>query len=159
MFRNAVLFLVVLIFFVPQGFAKSRSDTNVVEVDTYENFQGLVVDIREEMVVGGRYEFLKGLDRDNVNRRLDEMAEQLRVSGSIAEVSPGARSELMENQEAVNELLTKFADNRVICTHEAPIGSLIPRKRCRTVRQIEKSRSGSKGQILDMQRDSSLGGE
>jgi hypothetical protein len=70
-----------------------------------------------------------------------------------------AKTALLADQEAVNALLAKFADNRIICTHEAPIGSLIPRKRCRTLRQIETTRSKSKGQLMDTQKDAGLGNE
>lgn len=141
------------------GVATSKPIASAVEVDTYDKFQVLASDIRSEMVVGGRYEFLKGKDRETVNQMLDAMSGMLQSSGSVADMPADARSTLMADQDVVNELLTRFADNRIICSHEAPIGSLIPKKRCRTLRQIEKSRSGSKDQMMNTQKDSSLGVE
>lgn len=157
MFRSTVLVLFASILVSPAVIAKSRPGVDAVEIDTYENFQEAVTDIRSEMTIGGRYEFLRGMDRDSVNEMLDAMAGALRSSGSVADLPADARSSLMAEQEAVNELLTKFADNRLICTHEAPIGSLIPRKRCRTLRQIERTRSKSKTSMMDMQKDADSG--
>lgn len=157
--RKCLVTILACLLCASQAFAGSQQTSDAIEIDTYDNFQVLVGDLREEMVVGGRYEYLAGMDRKNVNRMLDAIAELLRSSGSFATMSPGAKTALLADLEAVNELLAKFADNRIICTHEAPIGSLIPRKRCRTLRQIEKSRSASKGRLMDIQKDSSLGNE
>ncbi|MEZ5461343.1 hypothetical protein [Dokdonella sp.] len=159
MFRVNVFSLVFLFLLAPHVHAKSEPGTDAVEANSYENFVPLVAAIRGEMTVGGRYEFLRGMDRDSVNEKLDAMAVLLQSSGTVADMLPDARMTLMADQDAVNQLLAKFADDRLICTFEAPIGSLIPKKRCRTLRQIEKSRSRSKGQIMDIQRDSSLGNE
>lgn len=157
--RSTILVLAAFTLFATQVFAKSKPVEDAVELGSYDDFQVLVVELRSEMKIGGRYEYLRGMDRDNVNRRLDAMAQILQASGSVAETPSDERAALLADQEAVNDLLAKFADNRVICTHEAPIGSLIPRKKCRTLRQIETARSRSKGQLMDTQRDAALGGE
>jgi hypothetical protein len=159
MHRNSLVAILACLLCATQAFAGAQQTTNAVEIDTYDNFQALVGSLREEMVIGGRYEYLKGMDRDNVNQTLDAMAELLRTSGDIAAMPQDAKTALLADQEAVNALLAKFADNRIICTHEAPIGSLIPRKRCRTLRQIETTRSKSKGQLMDTQKDAGLGNE
>lgn len=159
MLRNTLFVLAMTLLAASEGIAKSKAATDPIEVGTYEEFKVLVVRIREEMVVGGRYEFLRGKDRDLVNQRLDAMAMTLESGGSVANLPADEKSGLMADQQAVNDMLARFADNRVICTYEAPIGSLIPKKRCRTLRQIEKTRSGSRGQIMDIQKDANLGGE
>jgi hypothetical protein len=156
-FLRTLIALVTLMLLCPSVFAKTKAVANPLEIDTYDNFQLQVVDIRGEMTVGGRYEFLKGKDRESVNQMLDAMAELLQASGSIMTMAAEAKSSLISDQQKVNELLTRFADNRVICKHEIPIGSLIPKKQCRTLRQIEKSRLGSNGQIMGIQRNSDLG--
>lgn len=159
MSRSAGCVFVAFMLCATGAIAKSNPAKAAVEVDTYDNFQVLVVDIRGEMTVGGRYEFLKGMDRESVNQKLDSMAGILQSSGSVADMPANSKAILMADQKAVNELLAKFADNKVICTHEAPIGSLIPKKQCRTLRQIETSRSKSMGRMMDMQKDSITGGE
>lgn len=159
MFRSAGYMLVAFMLFASGAFAKSKPTVDAIEIDTYDSFQVLVVDIRGEMILGGRYEFLKGKDRETVNQKLDAMAGMLESSGRVIDMPVDTKTALMADQNAVNELLAKFADNRLICTYEAPVGSLIPKKRCRTLRQVEKSRSKATSAMMDMQKNSITGGE
>ncbi|MEZ5461344.1 hypothetical protein [Dokdonella sp.] len=114
----------------------------VVVADTPEKFEVLVASVRAEMAPGERYEFLRGKDLETVNMTLDQMTALLTKRGSIAEMSKEELAQMMTYQEKVNGLLAGHADDRLVCTHEKPVGSHIPRTECHTVREIEANRKG-----------------
>ena len=56
---------------------------------------------------------------------------------------------LLNDQEAINSILAKRDNNRVICERSAPTGSLLPKSSCRTYGEIERSRRDSQKFMQD----------
>ena len=110
MLRCTAVQFFTLMLVCPAALARSKPSANAIEIDTYENFQQPVVDIRSEMTIGGRYEYLKGMDRESENKKLDAMSELLQSSGTITAMSAEAKSSLTADQQAVNELHSCEAD-------------------------------------------------
>lgn len=146
-FRLLLVFLAI-VFCLPV--AAKKPVEQVVVADTPEKFEILVASVREEMAPGERYEFLRGKDLDTVNRTLDLMAAMLARNGSIAEMNREDLARMMSYQEKVNGLLARNADDRLVCTHEKPVGSHIPKTRCFTAREIANNREGIRRQTQDL---------
>ena len=53
-------------------------------------------------------------------------------------MNDATKTELFNDQEAINGILTKDDSNRVVCSYERPLGSLIPQKTCRTYGEIQR---------------------
>ncbi|MGB0133682.1 hypothetical protein [Dokdonella sp.] len=130
-----------------------KVEEKVVVADTPEKFQLLVVTIQEEMVPGERYEFLSTYNRNAVNQNLEIMQQMLIRAGSVANMDESTQLKLFSIQEEVNGILARNADDRLVCTYVAPVGSHIPKKRCHTVRQIAENRKKFKGQMGSLQNE------
>lgn len=137
--------------------AKKKPPEDAVQASTYEAFGPLVEKIRGEMIQGERYEFLSTSDRDTVNATLDRMSALLEKSGSVGAMQPEELAQMMTDQEKVNGILARNADDRLVCTHVAPVGSHIPKTKCQTARQIAESRENYRKNAVDLQNQSLIG--
>lgn len=140
MSRLMILFMATIVFAATQTQARTPVEKAVI-ADTAEKFQLLVEAIRQEMAPGKRYEFLRDRDRETVNQALDRMAAMLAKSGTVDALNPEEKTRLFNDQEVVNGLLAKNADDRLVCTYVAPVGSHLPVKTCRTAREIAQSQA------------------
>jgi hypothetical protein len=151
-----LLIPVILIMFASSVEAK-KAEQKAVVADTSEKFELLVQAIRQEMAPGKRYEFLRDSDRVRVNQSLDRMAAMLAKSGSVDQLSSEEKTRLFNLQESVNGLLAKNADDRLVCSYVAPVGSHLPVKTCRTAREIERSRNEVRRQSEGIQNQGRIG--
>lgn len=149
---SRVLLLFVGFFLVVSSLvAAKQPDKKAVVADTPEKFDLLVTAIQQEMEPGKRYEFLNSRNRQVVNHSLDQMAAMLNVSGSVDAMSQEDKTRLFSIQEEVNGILTKNADDRVVCTHSPPTGSHIPMTECKTVRELEQRRKAARIKQYEME--------
>ncbi len=116
----------------------------IVVADSSDKFVVLAKAIRQEMAPGGRFEFIAGRSRAEVNDGLDNMAAMMEKSGSVAAMKEEQKIELFNIQEKVNGLLAKNANDRLICTYVSPVGSHLPVKKCETLGAIEKNRANAR---------------
>ena len=119
----------------------------VVAADTPEKFDATIEKIRGQMAEGQRYEFLKEKDRETVNRKLDRMREMLVEAGSVEAMQPEQKVKLFSIQEEVNGILARNADDRLVCSHDAPTGSHLPMTSCHTVRELVHNRENARHQM------------
>jgi hypothetical protein len=96
--------------------------------------------VRKQMDEGGRYAQVKADERSRVNARLDDMDRLFQKRGDVAQMNDTEKLEMFNNQQEVNAILAKRDNDRLICKYEAPIGSHIPVKTCRTAGEIEERR-------------------
>lgn len=157
MFKAVFSLLALALLFSSPLHAKKKPPEDAVVASTYEAFEPQVTKIRGEMIEGERYEFLSGADRDSVNRILDEMSGMLKKYGSVTAMQPEERARLISEQENVNGILARNADDRLICTHVAPVGSHIPKTSCITARQAAINREAYRKNAVDMQNQSLQG--
>jgi hypothetical protein len=155
--KAKLLLLPLLVLMLASSVQAKKAEEKAVVADTSEKFELLVEAIRQEMAPGKRYEFLRDSDRSRVNQSLDRMAAMLAKSGSVDQLSSEERTRLFNDQEVVNGLLAKNADDRLVCTYVAPVGSHLPVKTCRTAREIAKSRDEFRRQSDGLQNQSRIG--
>jgi hypothetical protein len=149
--NDFVRWLLVLLFAFSAGLAAKEPEKAIKTADTPEKFELLVTAIRAEMAPGKRYEFLKASDRVVVDRILDKMSGMLMHAGSVDAMTPEMKADLMSAQEKVNGILAKNADDRLVCTHVAPVGSHLPVTTCRSVRELARKRESYRHQTYDLE--------
>ncbi|HET9032265.1 MAG TPA: hypothetical protein VFN25_05095 [Dokdonella sp.] len=149
MVRKSILLALVLVLFAGPVAAKKAVE-KVVVADTPEKFAVLVEKIHGEMKIGGRYEFMSKRDRQSVDMSFKKMSAMLESSGSVDAMPIEEKTRLFSEQEKVNGLLARNSDERLVCTHVAPVGSHIPKTTCKTVRQINQERSNSSRDMNNM---------
>jgi hypothetical protein len=148
---SRILMLVIAVFlFSASALQAKKPVEKAIVADTPEKFELLVTAIRQEMAPGKRYEFLKESDRENVDAILDKMNGMLVSAGSVDAMRPEMKADLMSAQEKVNGILARNADDRLVCTHVAPVGSHLPVTTCHTVREIARKRDNTRHQMIDM---------
>ena len=147
MLRKSIFLAALALLMAAVPVAAKKAEKKAVVADTAEKFELLVEAIRGEMAPGKRYEFLQKSDREKVNHALDKMAAILANSGSVDAMSEDDRIKLFNEQEFVNGLLARNADDRLVCTHVAPVGSHLPVRKCRTAREINEDRSAAQREL------------
>jgi hypothetical protein len=152
MSRILMLVVAVLLLSATTLQAKKPLEKAVI-ADTPEKFEVLVTAIRQEMAPGKRYEFLKESERVNVDAILDKMGRMLTSAGSVDAMNPEMRADMMSEQEKVNGILARNADDRLVCTHVAPVGSHLPVTTCHTVREIARKRGNTLHQMDQMTKE------
>ncbi|MEZ5461341.1 hypothetical protein [Dokdonella sp.] len=150
--RNLVS-LVILTFMFASPLGAKEAEEKAVVADTPEKFEVLVSSIREEMAPGKRYEFLSTRNQATVNQNLDLMGKMLERAGSVANMDDSTQMELLSIQEETNGILARNAEDRLVCTYVAPVGTHIPKKTCHTVRQLAENRRKFRSQLGDLQKE------
>ncbi|WP_449427572.1 hypothetical protein [Rhodanobacter umsongensis] len=112
----------------------------IVKAENKDDFTAVVAAVHQQMQSGGRYEFIDQNERQKVDASFADMQSLFDKYGSVAQMDQGAKIQLFNDQEAVNAILTRRDDKRLVCESVAPIGSHIPRTTCRTYREIESER-------------------
>lgn len=99
--------------------------------------------VRKQMDTGGRYSDVTTSDRAKVDSQLDSMDKLFQEHPDVAQMTPEQKTRMFNSQEEVNAILAKRDDQRLICRSEAPVGSHIPVRTCRTVRELADQRRGT----------------
>lgn len=129
---------------LPLGAAYATKTEKVVKAENKTEFEAVVVAVHQQMVPGGRYEFVDKDERAKIDAGLDDMQTLFDKYGTVAQMNMGAKVQLFNDQEAVNAILTHRDDQRLICESIAPVGSHIPRTTCRTYREMQQDEIATK---------------
>ena len=106
-------------------------------------FPALRADIEKDLK-GDDYNELTRTQREDVIAALDRMETVLAGVDSIQSLDIDDRTQLFNDQELVNTVLTKArADSRTICRKEVRTGSHRLNQNCRTVAEIRRDRDES----------------
>jgi hypothetical protein len=116
----------------------------VVNADTKQNFEAVVAAIHREMQPGGRWQYVDNAGREVVDGRFADMRSLFDQFGTVDKMDPTGRSRLIDDQNAVNEVLAKDDANRMVCEEVAPTGSHITKTICRTYGQIRIDQENAK---------------
>ena len=139
--RTCVLGLFLAMYTV---FAAAKDDEErFPKAETPQAFEVLVGKIHEQLAAGGRFEFVKATDRQELDRRFGVMAALLEKAGSVDAMAEKDRFALFNEQEHVNDILTRGDGERLVCESVAPVGSHIPVRKCRTYSEIARSRQST----------------
>ena len=128
--------------------AKENYHEKTINADNKDAFATLAEDVRSEMNVGGKYEFVQKKERVEIDTKLTDMTTLFDKYGTVSAMTQDAKVQLFNDQEIVNSILTKRDRDRVICTNVAPVGSHIPVTKCHTYAQEVEAREGTKN-LLD----------
>lgn len=109
----------------------------IVKAQNKDDFTAVVVAVHQQMQQGGRYEFVDPTERGKIDASFGDMQSLFDKYGTVGQMDQGAKVQLFNDQEAVNAILTRRDDKRLVCESVSPIGSHIPRTTCRTYREIE----------------------
>jgi len=120
--------------------AQASNTETIVRVDNKAEFSAVAATVQKEMRPGGRYEFVDNKERDAINTRLVDMQSLFDRHDTVALMDMNTKVQLFNDQEAVNGILTRRDDDRLVCERDAPLGSLIPRTTCLTYREAEQRR-------------------
>ncbi|GAB2556844.1 hypothetical protein GCM10027065_29670 [Rhodanobacter koreensis] len=113
----------------------------IVKAENKSDFTAVVAAVHQQMQSGGRYEFVDQNERQKIDASFADMQSLFDKYGTVAQMDQNTKVQLFNDQEAVNAILTRRDDKRLVCESVAPIGSHIPRTTCRTYREIELERS------------------
>lgn len=130
------------------GMALASKKETIVKADTKATFDTLVTSVQSQMVPGGRFGFMDKKEHENVNRDLDYMQSLFDKYPSVAQMDANTRLDLFNHQEAVNAILTRRDNNRLVCESIAPVGPHIPRTTCRTYGEIQREHQNTQ-QVMD----------
>jgi len=100
-----------------------------------------------------RYSELTRTQREELIQALDRMEKTLAGTDSVANLDEGTKVQLINDQERVNTMLTKGAEeSRLVCRSEVATGSHRKKTTCQTVAQIRRARDQSQHQLRQTQR-------
>ena len=138
------LALICTLFATAPASAAKYDATQVVTAQTKEEFAQQYTTVIDGMRAGGKYELVRGRERETVTRRMEEMRTIL------DHYEPGTRLQdtqlmaLLSAQEEVNGILTHRDKDRLVCTNSIPTGSHRPVNNCKRYGDIETARTATK---------------
>ena len=146
---NLKIWLLGLGMFLSAGSAFASKDEVVVKAQDKEDFVAQTAAVHKLMEPGGRYEFITSEERATIDARFSEMQGLFDKYDTTDKMDTNTKVKLLNDQEAINSILAKRDNNRVICERSAPTGSLLPKSSCRTYGEIERSRRDSQKFMQD----------
>lgn len=106
----------------------------------------------EKALKGDDYSELTRTQREEVIAALDRMQATLSGVDSVQHLAPADKTQLFNDQELVNTVLTKAAaDSRTVCRQQVRTGSHRHNQVCRTVAEIRREREEAQRQLGKLQ--------
>jgi len=118
--------------------ARASKTEAILKADNATEFSSVTTSVQKEMLPGGRFEFVETSERSGLNTRLADMQALFDKHGTVAQMDMQAKVQLFNDQEAVNAILTRRDNDRLICKHEASLGTHIQRTTCQTYGEVER---------------------
>ena len=139
------------------GLSRAGAAEAAIKADNKADFTAVVAAVKGEMVPGGRYEFVSGSERSAIDTSLTKMQSFFDKFGTVASMDKDTKFQLYVEQEDVNAILTRRDDRRLVCKSERPIGSLIPKRTCRTYGAVERDRQNAQEEMIRKARPGYVG--
>ena len=140
------------------GVSRASASKGAIKAENQTDFAAVVAAVKKEMVPGGRYEFVSSSERKTIDANLAEMRSQFDQFGTVAAMDKDTKFQLYVDQENVNAILTHRDDRRIICKSELPLGSLLPKRTCRSYGLIERERHKSQELMIRIARPGYMDG-
>lgn len=135
-----------------QSVAAYADDTKViVKAENKEDFTTVVAAVHQQMLPGGQYEYVDKTERAKIETTLGDMQALFDKYGSVQQMDQGAKVQLFNDQEAINAILSRRDDKRLVCESVVPVGSHIAKTVCRPYREIEAEHRRTQNYIQQMQ--------
>lgn len=119
----------------------ATATTPQVHAESKAAFTAAAADIRKEMVPGGRFQFVTGVEVTRVNTSLDAIGALFEKYGTLANMDKVVKVTLFNDQEVVNSILAERDDLRLICKPKRATGTRIPVTECKTYGDIQRERA------------------
>ena len=114
-----------------------------INADTSSKFEAVAKAVRQQMLPGGRWQFVDKEERAMIDDSFADMSKLFGQFGNVDKMDDNAKVRLLADQSTVNAILTKKDGDRLICKSVAPVGSHLPVKTCRTYSQIQIEERGT----------------
>lgn len=134
------------------GIVRAAKTEVIVKAENKADFAAVVIAVQNQMNPGGRYGYIDKKEREDVTAGLSYMQSLFDKYNSVDQMDQGTKIDLFNHQEAVNAILTRRDNNRLVCENTAPVGSHIPRTVCRTYGAIQQDRRATQQTMDDMKR-------
>ena len=115
----------------------------ITQPQTKDQFAAVVAAIQQQMDKGGHYQYVRPDERTTVQGKLADMQSIFDKFGTVAQMDTASKTQLYNDQEQVNSILTHNDSRRVICQREMPTGSHLPKTVCRTFGQLMQDRANA----------------
>lgn len=121
----------------------SYASKAVVKAQNKDDFNAVVAAVHQQMAPGGHWEFVDATERTDIDAKFKDMQSLFDKYGTVDKMDNDSKARLYLDQEGVNAILTQRDSRRVVCKSENPIGSIIPKRTCRTYGAIQKDRDNA----------------
>lgn len=128
--------MILVVAALQAGIACAADSKPIVKATTKDDFTAVAAAIRQQIGPGGRWQYTSKSEKADVDSRLNDMQGLFDKFGTVDQMDQISKELLYNDQEAINDILTKRDGNRLICENETPTGSHIPKRVCRTYAQI-----------------------
>ncbi len=118
-----------------------------VRADNKAAFESVAAAVRQQLHPGGRWEYTSKLEKEQVNQRLDDMQALFEQFGTVNKMDENTKARLFNDQEVVNEILTKRDNDHLVCENVEPIGTHIPQRVCRTYGDIRHEQDNARWEL------------
>lgn len=114
------------------------------------DFMAMKSQVSKDFDQDKRYREIAPADQETVKKTLARMEMRWQKAEDTAQLSPGDRIEMVNDEQLVDTILQHAAvDSRVICHREDPIGSHMPKSICTTVAQQKREQEKAQSSMRD----------
>lgn len=139
--KKGLVLLAALLLSGPAMAAKGAS----VDVAGNVGFSEQRAKVMADLADGETYSEISSENREKVVSALGRMQRMLDTHESPATLHPDQRAALMNEQELVNNILTKAGEqSRLVCRRERPVGTRLPTTVCRTVAEQRRQQEDAR---------------
>jgi hypothetical protein len=139
-FKFSLVLMAVGMLLLPlAGYASNA----VVKAQNKDDFSAVVAAVHQQMAPGGHWEFVDATERTDIDAKFKDMQSLFDKYATVDKMDNDSKARLYLDQEGINAILTQRDSRRMICKSENPIGSIIPKRTCRTYGAIQKDRDNA----------------
>ncbi len=132
--------------------AKEKGSKEAVQMNSTAPVAEQIQEV-ERAIGSERYSEISMEEKSAVRQALSRISTLMGEHTHISEVSPQTKTDIFNQQEKVNVILTQaHADSRLVCRRERSTGSNFPQNVCMTVAQRRKAEEAARNVMNNNQR-------
>lgn len=141
-FKFSLVVMAASMLLLPLAVYASKTET-IVKAQNKDDFTTMVAAVHQQMAPGGHWEFVDSLERKDIDGTFNDMQGLFDKYVTVEQMDKNAKVQLYADQQHVNDILTKRDSRRLVCKSERPVGSLLPKRTCRTYGAIQRDRDNA----------------
>jgi hypothetical protein len=126
---------------------KNQVTPMTVNAGTRADFEAVVVEVKNEMQQGGRFEFINKAERNDIDDAFRRMGLLFENHDKVAEMNKTDQVAMFNQQEVVNAILKNRDSDRVICKRIRKTGTNLGTTECITYGERERQRMDSMAEL------------